>query len=326
MEVSVGPGQSMRMRSMTLQLTRDSLLLNSVFVPQLHPFVAMSSSSSASASTAGGLSTSEGFSIRASHLGSNYVTSYTAAKTGPLHIASGRAEFIYTVDGKKYLDAYNNVTHLGHSHPSIRDAATKQLDTINTNTRYLYDSLPLYVKALLSTFPGDLNYDRGSAVFLCNSGSEANDLALRMAAILAGSRETIVIDYAYHGVSQAALEASPYLAVHGVAGEWYQGKADFIHISELPDGYRGRFRHSDVQCGDKYAQSVRDHIAAIQAKGKRVSAFLGESILGCGGQIVLPRGYIATVYDAVHKAGGVCIADEVQVSLTASAEDFRRLR
>ncbi len=272
------------------------------------------------------LSMEEFRSVRDNLMGFNTVYSYTKSRSGPLHLSHGLAQYMFTVTGQKYLDAYNNVTHVGHSHPAIQQAAAHQLTILNTNTRYAYDILPHYLRELLKTLPPELGLSdkegEGGVVFFCNSGSEANDLALRMASELAGrSREFIVIDHAYHGVSTQVLEVSPYL-FNGPGGF---GKESNIHIADIPDTYRGKYRieqHSEEKCAELYAGSVAAKLGEISNSGKKIAAFLHEAVIGCGGQIPFPSGYLQRCYSEVRAAGGFCIADEVQTGFGRTGEHF----
>lgn len=231
----------------------------------------------------------------------------------PLKIERGYKHYLYDENGQAYLDCVNNVPHVGHSHPRVVRAAQRQMAVLNTNTRYLHDTIIEYVGRLCATLPDPL-----SVCFFVNSGSEANELAIRLAQAYTDGSDFIVIDHAYHGHTSSLIELSPY-KFNGRGGK---GKPDHVEIATMPDGYRGAIRGYDQAVGEHYARSVRDALSRIQGRGKQVAAFWAEGILGCGGQMTLSQNYLNTAYDAVRSAGGVCIADEVQVGFGRVGEHF----
>jgi len=222
----------------------------------------------------------------------------------PLKIVRGALQYLYDENGKAYLDCVNNVAHVGHSNPRVVKAAQKQMAVLNTNTRYLHDYLVQYAERLLRTFPEPLR-----VIFFVNSGSEANELALRLAYTYTGHKNMIVIDHAYHGNTSSLIDLSPY-KFDGPGG---CGPGPYTHKVIMPDTYRGPYKSTDKDAGIKYAKHVIEIIEKLKAEGKGIAGFIGESLLGCGGQIPLPENYLKTVYKAIREAGGVCIADEVQV-------------
>ena len=239
--------------------------------------------------------------IRHEHLSRSMSISYRK----PLKMVRGFMQFLYDADGQKYLDAVNNVPHVGHSHPRIVEAVRKQIAVLNTNTRYLHDNLVLYAQRLTETMPDPLK-----VCFIVGSGSEANDLAIRLAkAHTKKNSDMIVVEGAYHGNLSTLIDLSPY-KFKGPGGS---GKPDHVHEVPMPDTYRGAYRSGDPEAGKKYALTVGDAVSLIVDRKKSVAAFFCESLLGCGGQIVLPEGYLKAAYDYVRNAGGVCVADEVQV-------------
>ena len=244
-----------------------------------------------------GLSFEETRHLRAQHIGKSLSISYR----DPLKIVRGSGQYLYDVDGRAYLDGVNNVSHVGHSHPRVVKAGQEQMAVLNTNTRYLHDHLVRYAERLCATLPPEL-----SVCFFVCSGSEANELALRLARTHTGRKDVIVLDAAYHGNTQALIEISPY-KYEGPGGA---GAPPYIHKALMPDPYRGEYKASDPQAGQKYAAHVEE---LLRQHPGQVAAFIGESLLGCGGQIVLPDHYFEEVYRHVRAAGGVCIADEVQV-------------
>ena len=235
---------------------------------------------------------------RRQHLGPSLSVSYEE----PLTIVRGVGATLYDEGGRPYLDCVNNVCHVGHAHPRVVAAARRQMATLNTNTRYLHPLLVEYAERLTSLFPDPL-----SVCFFVNSGSEANDLALRMARAHTGARGTVVLGGAYHGHTAALIDVSPYKH-DGPGGA---GAPDHVRAVPMPDRYRGPHRGDDA--GPRYAEYVGEAIERLRADGHGVGAFIAESLLSCGGQIVLPDGFLAEAYECVRAAGGVCIADEVQV-------------
>ena len=210
----------------------------------------------------------------------------------PLSIVRGEGTWLIDHTGRAHLDCVNNVAHVGHSHPHVADALARQSRVLNTNTRYLHPTILDYAERLAALFPDPLN-----VVYLTNSGSEANELALRIARTATGRRDVIALDWGYHGNTQACVDVSAYKFKR----KGGTGQPPHTHLAELPDPYRGRFGAD----GPAYAA----HIADLPAS----AAFLAESISGCGGQVVFPAGYLAEAYRLARAQGAVCIADEVQV-------------
>jgi 4-aminobutyrate aminotransferase-like enzyme/Ser/Thr protein kinase RdoA (MazF antagonist) len=224
----------------------------------------------------------------------------------PLHIVRGVMQHLIDADGRRYLDAVNNVAHVGHAHPDVVRAGQRQMAALNTNTRYLHDAILEYAERLTATLPDPLR-----VCYFVNSGSEANELAIRMARAYSGERDMVVVASGYHGNTTTLVDVSPY-KFDGPGGS---GAPSWVHVVPMPDTYRGAFREDEPHAGMKYAQAVREAIRRIRQEGRRPAAFLCESILSCGGQVPLPAGYLAEAYRHVRAAGGVCIADEVQVGL-----------
>ncbi|MGL4488630.1 MAG: aminotransferase class III-fold pyridoxal phosphate-dependent enzyme, partial [Rhizobiaceae bacterium] len=224
----------------------------------------------------------------------------------PLHIVRGWKHFLIDDHGQAYLDCYNNVPHVGHSHPRIVEAATRQLRKLNTNTRYLHKAQTEYAEALTAKLPAGLD-----TCFFVNSASEANELALRLAHAHTGAKDTIVMDCGYHGNTNAAIDISAY-KFNGPGGK---GRPDWVEVVPVADPYRGVFKSDDPLAGQKYAQHVKETAERIESKGRRVAAFICETFPSVGGQIVPPPGYLKYAYEFVRTAGGLCIADEVQTGL-----------
>ena len=220
----------------------------------------------------------------------------------PLHIVRGQGQFLYDTEGKSYLDCVNNVCHVGHSHPRVVAALAGQAAALNTNTRYLHENIVRLAERLTGTMPPTLSGPL-SVCFFVNSGSEANDLALRLARAYTGKRDMLVLEGAYHGNLSSLVEISPYK----FDGKGGTGAPSWVHKLAMPCNYRGVFRAAKNPVA-RYAEQAQ---AAIDA-ADGISAFISESVIGTGGQVVFPEGYLAEIYAKTHEAGGVCIADEVQ--------------
>jgi len=228
-------------------------------------------------------------------------------KSDPLKIVSAKGQYMYDESNTPYLDCINNVCHVGHCHPLVVKAGQDQMAVLNTNSRFLHDNLVLYAERLCKTFPGKL-----SVAYLVNSGSEANDLALRMAHQHTGNQDVITLDHAYHGHVISLIDISPY-KFNKPGGA---GCPEFTSVAPVPDIYRGKHwasEHPGEDMGKLYARDVDDIIADLANKGRKPSAFIAESLQSCGGQIIFPDSYLREVYQSVRAAGGIVIADEVQV-------------
>ena len=221
-----------------------------------------------------------------------------------LKIVRGRGAYLFDHTGRAFVDGVNNICHVGHSHPHVVDALSRQAAILNTNTRYLHDNILDYAERLASHFPKPL-----SVVYLVCSGSEANELALRMARTVTGRRNTICVDWGYHGNTSGLIDVSPY-KFNRKGG---RGQPGHVEIAALPDPYRGPFKGYGAESGIAYATSVADCIAAIRDKtGEGPAAFIAEAISGCGGQVFFPDAYLKTAAEHVRRAGGLVIVDEVQ--------------
>jgi 4-aminobutyrate aminotransferase-like enzyme len=255
------------------------------------------------------MSSNEILEVRERHLSSALSISYNE----PLKIVRGSMQYLYDEEGRSFLDAVNNVAHVGHCHPRVVRAGQEQMAVLNTNTRYLHEGLARYAERLCSLLPEPLRV----CFFVC-SGSEANELALRLARSHTNSKETIVMEAGYHGNTTSLIDISSY-KFDGPGGT---GPPPQVHRIPMPDHYRGQFKSSDPLAAANYARYVSGAIERIELSGGRVGAFICESLLGCGGQIVLPGGYLEEVYQRVRTAGGVCIADEVQVGFGRVGSHF----
>ncbi len=237
--------------------------------------------------------------------------SLSLAYRAPIHAVRGAMQYLYDATGRQYLDAVNNVSHVGHCHPQVVAAERRQAGVLNTNTRYLYAAIAEYAERLLQTFPEPL-----CVCCLVCSGSEANDLALRMARCHTGRRGVVVLEHAYHGNLSALIEVSPYKH-DGKGGEGTPG-----HVyAAIPDGYRGQFKDDEKDAAVNYAKDVQRALQDASANGG-AAAFLAESVLGCAGQVVLPDGYLKAAYAHARRAGAVCIADEVQAGFGRAGSHF----
>ncbi|UCF95475.1 MAG: aminotransferase class III-fold pyridoxal phosphate-dependent enzyme, partial [Desulfobacterales bacterium] len=247
--------------------------------------------------------------LRRRHLGKSLSISYDL----PLKIVRGAGQYLFNDEGQAYLDGVNNVCHVGHCHPQVVAAGQGQMAVLNTNTRYLHDHIVAYAQRLLAKFPAPL-----SVCFFVCTGSEANELALRMARNYTGKQEVITVEGAYHGNTQALIDLSPYK--HDGPGG--RGAPPWVHKVRMPDGYRGPHKGSGAATGARYAEYVREAIEQIDARDGGVAAFICESMLGCGGQIVLPDNYLREAFRHVRAAGGICIVDEVQVGFGRVGSHF----
>lgn len=244
---------------------------------------------------------------RKKHLGKSLSLSYDK----PLKIVRGEMQYLIDDLGQKYLDTVNNVAHVGHEHPKIVAAGQQQMGILNTNTRYLNDEILTFAAELLKTFPPEL-----CVLHFINSGSEANELALRMAKAATGQKDIIALEVGYHGNTQACIDISSYK----FEGKGGGGCPEYTHIVPLPDAFRGLYQGENT--GSQYAKHVQHHIENLQSKGRNVAAFVAESIVSCGGQIDLPPNFLSEAYEYVRAAGGICIADEVQVGFGRVGKTF----
>jgi len=241
----------------------------------------------------------ETLAFRCRHMGRNLSIGYR----NPVKIVRGWMQYLFDETGRRYLDAYNNVPHVGHCHPRVVQSAVNQMKVLNTNTRYLHDRVNRYAERLLSTVPDPL-----SVCYFVNSASEGNELALRLARAYTGRREMIVLEAAYHGNTTSLIDISPYKH-DGPGGA---GRPAWVHTAPIADLYRGPYKADDPDAGFKYAEAVGDIADCIFKISGGLAAFISETCPSVGGQIIFPEGYLQAAYRHVRKAGGVCIADEVQ--------------
>jgi ethanolamine-phosphate phospho-lyase len=228
----------------------------------------------------------------------------------PIKMERAAFQYMYDAYGNTFLDAYNNIPHVGHSHPKVVEAGQRQMAKLNTNTRYLYDLLPEYAEKLLAKFPSSLN-----RVFFVNSGSAASDLAIRMAKWYTKKEAIMVMEHGYHGNTQISIDISDYKFSNPKG----QGQKDYILKTKLPDAYRGLFTQNDGTAGKSYAKEA---IQQMQQFSQPIAAFIAEPIVGCGGQVPLANGYLEALYPVVRQQGGVCISDEVQTGFGRVGDSF----
>ena len=229
----------------------------------------------------------------------------------PLYITKGKGQYLYDEKGGEYLDAINNIQHVGHSHPKVLEATIKQLKKLNTNTRYLNDTIGKYAERLISRMPEKLD-----TCFFTNSGSESNDLALRIAHNQTCSSETIVLNGAYHGHLISLIDISPY-KFDGPGGT---GPGKNVHVAPTPDIFRGKYKGQNAS--NQYAEEINKIILKIHKSNKNISAFFSEAIMGCGGQIIPPKHFLKNAYALIRKNSGLCIADEVQIGFGRTGTHF----
>ncbi|MBU1341713.1 MAG: aminotransferase class III-fold pyridoxal phosphate-dependent enzyme [Proteobacteria bacterium] len=229
----------------------------------------------------------------------------------PLKILKGRGQYLFDYNGRPFLDLYNNVCHVGHCHPRVVEAGQKQMARLNTNTRYLYDELTTYAQRLCDTLPQEL-----STCFFVNSGSEANELALRIARTVTGQKDLLVVENAYHGHTSSMIDISPYKFM-GKGGE--NTPEPWVHVVPVADGYRGKFKGQKEDAGKAYGDEIGELIESLE---KPIAGFITESLLSCGGQVIPPQGYFKTAFAHVRNAGGLCITDEVQTGFGRVGSHF----
>ncbi|AIB34227.1 aminotransferase [Pseudomonas simiae] len=221
----------------------------------------------------------------------------------PPRIERGWRNHLIDMQGRSYLDMLNNVAVLGHGHPRMAAVAARQWSLLNTNSRFHYAAVTEFSERLLALAPEGM--DR---VFLVNSGTEANDLAIRLAWAYSGGRDMLSVLEAYHGWSVAADAVSTSIADNPQA---LSSRPDWVHPVTAPNTYRGEFRGQDS--APDYVRSVEHNLAKIAASQRQLAGFICEPVYGNAGGISLPPGYLQQVYGLVRAQGGVCIADEVQV-------------
>ncbi len=236
---------------------------------------------------------------RARAMGPSYKLFYRQ----PVHLVKGEGVWLFDADGNRYLDCYNNVASVGHCHPHVVAALSRQAATLNTHTRYLHENVVNYAERLSATLPGELSV----CMFVC-TGTEANDLAFRIARTVSGNQGAIVSDYSYHGNSIVVTELSTAEYPESEQPEW-------LATAEPPNGFRGSFRYGEPELGLKYAGKVDTAIGELRDRDHEPAMFLTCNIFDSNGALVAPEGYLRESYAKVRAAGGLCVADEVQSGL-----------
>ncbi len=257
-----------------------------------------------------GPSDGEVLEARSRLLGPSLSTSYSK----PLKMLRGRGVWLTDQRGRDYLDCVNNISHVGHSHPVVVRAICEQAKKLNTNTRYLHDNIIELAKRIGESLPSPL-----SVCFFVCSGSEANELALRLARTHTARRHGIVLDHAYHGNTSTLIGLSPYKC----EGRGGAGLDPLARKVPLPYPYRDQLTklRRDFRSAD-YGREVELVVESLTTAGTPPAFFIAESISGCGGQVVLPAGYLSSAFAAVRKVGGLCILDEVQVGFGRVGSHF----
>ena len=221
-----------------------------------------------------------------------------------MHIVRGEGVWLYDADGNRYLDMYNNVPHVGHCHPRVAEAICEQVRTLNTHTRYLHENVVELAERLTEKFPKELD----NVMFSC-TGSEANELALRIARAASGGTGIVVTDFAYHGNTKAIFEIS----TEDIPREEIP---DYVVTVPSPDTYR------DELSADGYAQHVLSAVDELHKRGIKPAAFVIDTIISSGGVITPPAGYLKNAARIIREAGGLFIADEVQPGFARTGTHF----
>lgn len=224
----------------------------------------------------------------------------------PVHLVRGAGSSVFDIDGKRYLDCYNNVPNVGHSHPHVVAAIAAQAAMLNTNTRYLHGEIVRLAERLSKTMPPELD----TWVFTC-SGSEANDLAVRIARTVTGRQGVLVTENSYHGNTTVTTDLSLIEYDKDARPAW-------VGLLPPPNVYRGLYQTGEADIGEKYARHVDFARADMIASGQDVAAMLVDSIFDANGALVPPPDYLSDAYRRTRSAGGLCIADEVQMGFGRS--------
>ncbi len=226
----------------------------------------------------------------------------------PVNLVRGKGQYLWDAEGNKYLDMYNNVAGIGHCHPAVVEAVTEQMKLLNTHTRYLHERIIDYSEDLLAMMPGEID----KIMFMC-TGSEANDLALRVAQEYTGGTGIIVSREAYHGTSALTSGCSPALGSE-------QPLLPNVRLIDTPDYYRHGGTPEEFTAW--YSGEMQKKIDELAAAGYKFSCFLADSIFSSDGVHPNPVGFLKAAIDVVHKNGGVFIADEVQPGFARTGDAF----
>jgi 4-aminobutyrate aminotransferase-like enzyme len=221
----------------------------------------------------------------------------------PVQLVRGEGVLLYDADGREYLDCYNNVASVGHCHPRVVSALAGQAATLNTHTRYLHENVVRYAERLAASLPGELQV----CTFVC-TGTEANDLAYRMASTVTGHKGAIVTGQAYHGNSStvAALSTSDYPA---------RDRPEWLQVVEAPDGYRGSCTYGRPGFGRHYAGFIDEAVRALEKRDQQLAMFICDTVYSSNGILTPPPEYLQETFSRVRSAGALVVADEVQAGL-----------
>jgi 4-aminobutyrate aminotransferase-like enzyme/Ser/Thr protein kinase RdoA (MazF antagonist) len=247
--------------------------------------------------------------IRTQHLGRSQRYYYEQ----PVNLVDSHGVWLRDENGAAYLDAINNVTHVGHANEYVASAVAAQMQRLNTNSRFVYAALAQYAQRLAGLLPDPLE-----VVYFACTGSEANDLALRIVRQVTGREHVVVLDGAYHGNTTAVTAISPdrFDAPGGL------GRGPTTHTVLQPNRYRGPYGYDLPDAGERYADDVRAVVTDLVATGRAPAAFFSESLMGTAGEIVLPPRYLAAAFNMVRAAGGLCVSDEVQIGFGRLGDEF----
>jgi len=245
--------------------------------------------------------------LRKKYLGKNLSLSYNK----PIKFVRGKDQYLIDDNGRKYLDTVNNIAHVGHENENVVKAGQKQMAILNTNTRYLHPNLIRLSEEILKTFPKKL-----STIYFVNSGSEANELAIRLMKNYTGQNDIIVFEGGYHGSTNSTIEISNYKYM----GEGGKGESKHIHSIPIPDIFRGKY--TGLESSKEYVNEVAKKVDKIKSKGKSIAGMIIEPIISCGGQIELPNNFLKNTYQIIKKNKGLLISDEIQTGFGRVGEKF----
>lgn len=226
----------------------------------------------------------------------------------PLHIVAGDGAWLTAADGRRYLDLYNNVPHVGHCRPEVVAAIADQAATLNTHTRYLHEGVLDYAERLLATLPAELD-----TVMFCCTGTEANELALRIARAATGRKGVVVTEFAYHGNSQTIADIS-------TEDTPPERRPPWVAAVPFPDAYRGPHRGDDA--GMRYAACLDEAVRSLAGRDIGPAAFVVDTISSSSGVVEPPAGYLAEAAARIRSAGGLLVADEVQPGFGRTGRHF----
>jgi len=244
---------------------------------------------------------------RNNHLGKSLKLHYEE----PIHVVRGEGVYLIDNNGRKYLDTVNNVAHVGHENPSVVAKGKSQMSILNTNSRYLHKNINELSEELLDTLPKEL-----CVVHFVNSGSEANELAIRMMKSHTGQKDIIVSEHGYHGNTNICVDISSYK----FDGKGGSGAPENTHVIPIPNEFNGKYK--GPKASKKYVDEVKNAIDNIKSKKRGLGGLIIEPILSCGGQVELPKNFLRDSYKLIKKNGGICISDEVQVGFGRLGKSF----